>query len=388
VSLARAYLEIVVSLGRLVPAWVESYAGPRELIEAVDVRADAPAERLRERAQVLAERVRRQESERDRRSWLLAQLRAISAALLWLGGERIAYAALFERCHGASVELVPDRQFEQAHALLDGALPGQGDVAARYRRWRDTQLVPRERLQASLELLSAEMRGRCRELFGLPPGEEVAWQLVGGQPWAANADYLGQRKTRIRVNVDLPISSPRVLELVCHEAYPGHHTESVCKDAALVQPAGREELSVYVYPSPQALISEGLASYATEAVLGDEADQLAAECLRPTGLRYDGETARVVREAETLLLPVRSNIALMLDRGASSAQAHDYARTWLLEEAELLDTAIKHLETSSWRAYESCYPVGLALCRRYLTTAGGRFHDLLQRQLTPADLAR
>lgn len=383
VSLGRDYLEIVLRLARLVPGWVESYVRP----SAVDEGQESSIEQLRESVQALVERVEREETERERRRWLLAQLHAIGTALVWHGGERPSYATLFQRCHGASVETVSDGQFEQAHKLLDCALPGRGDVAVRYRAWRDKQQIPREKLQAGIELLAREVRRRSRELFGLPDREQIVWELVNGEPWSGNAEYLGQRKTRIRINVDMPISWPRLLDLVCHEAYPGHHSENVCKDASLIQAAGREELSAYVYPTPQALISEGLATYALDAVLGDDGEeQLASECLRPAGISYDHETASVVRDAETLLLPVRSNIALMLDRGATSLEVRDYARAWLLEEPEQIDKAIKRVESRAWRPYESCYPVGFALCQRYAAGDRGRFQDLLHRQLTPADL--
>jgi hypothetical protein len=136
------------------------------------------------------------------------------------------------------------------------------------------------------------------------------------------------------------------------------------------------------------LISEGLASYALEALLGSEAEQIAAEQLLPAGIPYDPETAAVIREAETLLLPVRSNIALMLHEGARSDRAREYARTWLLDGGEQIDQAIINIEARSWRLYESCYPVGLAVCRDYADTNESRFQDLLERQLTPANLAR
>jgi hypothetical protein len=388
VPLGTDYLRIVLRLRKLIPGWVESYAGPPELEEAVAAEKAVSVKGLRESVLELAGRVRDEESEPDRSRWLLAQLGAISTALGWLGGERLEYATLFECCHGGLVELVPDRQFAKAHALLDRALPGHGDVAVRYRAWRETQLVPRERLLAGLEVLGGEMRRRSRDTFYLPDQERVTWELVSGKPWAGNADYLGHRQTLIRINVDLPISSPRLLELVCHEAYPGHHTENVCKDASLIQPAGRQELLVYVYPSPQALISEGLASYALEALLGNHAEQLAADCLRAADIPYDYETAAVVREAEVLLLPVRSNIALMLDGETTSPQAHDYAQTWLLDDAKQIDEAITHLEARSWRPYESCYPVGLALCRQHVATHRTRFTALLHQQLTPADLVQ
>ena len=287
-------MEIALGLRKLVPGWVESYTGPEDLIAAVDAQARPTADGLRDRVMEFAERVEHEVTEPDRRRWLLGQLNAISTALLWLAGEPFSYTALFERCHGAAVELMSDRQFEQAHALLDSALPGRGGVAPRYRAWRETQLVAPERLQAGLELLAAEMRRRSRERYALPEDEHVIWDLVSGVPWAGNADYLGRRATRVRINVDLPISSPRLLELVCHEASPGHHTESVCKDASLIRPAGRDEFSVFVYPSPQAVMSEGLASHAIEALLGPDAERVAADCLQQRALLRGISSLRAV----------------------------------------------------------------------------------------------
>jgi hypothetical protein len=78
VSLGRDYLEIVLRLRQLVPGWVESYVGPAELLAAVDGEGAPSAAGLRERVHDFAERVRRERIERDRRRWLLAQLRAIS----------------------------------------------------------------------------------------------------------------------------------------------------------------------------------------------------------------------------------------------------------------------------------------------------------------------
>jgi hypothetical protein len=78
----------------------------------------------------------------------------------------------------------------------------------------------------------------------------------------------------------------------------------------------------------------------------------------------------------------------MFDGGATSAQAHEYAKTWLLDDPKQIEEAIDLLETRSWLPYESCYPVGLDLCRRYAGADPSRFRDLLERQLTPADLSQ
>jgi hypothetical protein len=380
-DVAQRYLAIALRVGTLVPGWIEGYAGPVELKHAVEAEPKSIEGVLCDAAG-LADHVSAEERDPRRRAWILGQIKGICTALRWRQGESMDYTALFESCHGAVVEVAPDSEFEHGHGLLDSALPGTGGVAERYRRWEAAQLISPDRRRAALDLLSTEMRRRSRERFGLPHDEAVLWELVSDKSWAGNAEYLGRRQTRIAINTDLPIGSHRLLELVCHEAYPGHHTEHACKDAL-----GYDELSVFVYPTPQALIAEGIAEYAIEALLGDDAEAIAAECVRPAGIAYDPVTAMAVRQAETLLLPVRSNVALMLDAGATSAEAHDYAKTWWpFHEPDVIDKAITNLEARSWRPYESCYPVGRTLCRNYTLGDDARFTELLHLQVSPADL--
>ena len=102
-GVGREYLGVVLQLRRLVPAWVESYTGPPELLAAVEA-GDAPSiDGVRESSDALADRIFSEENDRERRGWLLAQLEGISTALRSLAGERLDYRTLFERCHGASV---------------------------------------------------------------------------------------------------------------------------------------------------------------------------------------------------------------------------------------------------------------------------------------------
>jgi hypothetical protein len=389
VDVGKRYLQLVLRLRRLVPELVESYVGPAELAAAVDAEPAPTVDVLREEAEELIARVGEAESDdHDRRGWLQAQLSAISTALAWLAGERFTYRELVERCHDAKVELAPDEKFEEAHRMLARALPGRGEVRERYQRWNQEQRIPREKVLPGLRALADELRCRTSDAFGLPAGEEVTFELVSGRHFAGNADYQGSLRTRIAINEDLPITGAVLLELVSHEAYPGHHTEHACKDARLADERGYAELGVYVYPTPQSLISEGIACHALEALLASAAEEVAARCLQPLGIPFDVETARAVREAGQLLLGVRPNIAIMLDEGEVPAEAiYAYARRWMLEDDRLVARSLESLKARAWRPYESCYPAGLDLCRRYTGGDAGRFRELLHRQLTPAQLS-
>jgi hypothetical protein len=382
-ELGESYLKIVLRLRRLVPAMVEAYVGPPELAVAVDAEEPPDARALADQAAELEQRVRDEEPDEDRRAWLVAHLSALATAASWLGGERLGYRELVRRCYGVTAELVPEEEFERAHQLLDGALPGAGDVHERYLRWASTQRVDRDKVLPGFAALAAELRRRTAERFGLPPGENAEISLVTDRPWAGNAEYLGGLVTRVQINEDLPLESFRMLELVSHEVYPGHHTEHVCKDVSLVQARGRIELCAYAYPTPQALLAEGIACYGFEALLGDRADAVGAECLRPLGIPYDVDVARAVGEANEVLLGVRPNLAIMLDEHLITKEdARAYARRWKLGDDKLPDRIVRHLTEREWVPYESCYPLGLKLARAFTNGDPKRFRRLLSEQMT------
>jgi hypothetical protein len=59
----------------------------------------------------------------------------------------------------------------------------------------------------------------------------------------------------------------------------------------------------------------------------------------------------MVRQAEVMLLPLRSNIAWLRDAGLlSSEQARDYAREWMLDSDDQVERSIDSLEARSWPA--------------------------------------
>ncbi len=58
----------------------------------------------------------------------------------------------------------------------------------------------------------------------------------------------------------------------------------------------------------------------------------------------------------------------------------------MLEDDEHVAKVLKSLTSRRWRPYESCYPEGLVLCRRFIDGDPIRFRRLLQEQLTTVDL--
>jgi hypothetical protein len=385
-DVGERYLVLALRLAQVAPELVDSYSGAPELAAHVAAQAPLTPSALGAQARALRLAVAASAEDRARRRWLEAQLSALEVACCTLGGERMPYAQLVERCHGVRPAWAAERSFAAAHGRLAAALPGSAPLSQRFAAWREAQAVEPDRVLAALEALAVELRERTRVAFGLAPGERVELGLAAGRRWAGHARYHGGLRSSVTVNVDLPVPAYRLLELVAHEAYPGHHTEHAAKEAALVRGRGWLEHAVFLYPTPQALVAEGIAQVGLEALLAGPAERVAACVLRPLGIAYDVATARVVRSVKEALGHVRPNIAMLLDEGRSTDEVRAYARRWMLEPDDEVDRAVEAVARRAWRPYESCYPHGLALCRVFVRREPQGFQRLLAEPLTTADL--
>lgn len=371
------YIKLGLRLGRHVDGLVDSYYGPPELQQEVD------AEQLREPTALVADAGRLLDSTDG---WIHYQVVGLETVARKLAGEEIPYADEVERCYGVRPQRVHEEEFEAAHRELDGVLPGDGELAERYQAWREGDPLPAERLGPALETLTAELRQRTRELFGLPEDEAGELDYVTGEPWAAYNYYLGGLRSRIAVNTDVDMNASFIGGLVAHELYPGHHTEHAWKEQRLVKEEGRIEESILMIGAPQSLIAEGIAQLGYEILL-DDLDAFTVETLAPLGIDYDGEAGRAVRRARAPLEHVLGNAAQLLhEEGASLDDARDYLMRWALISARRAQHNVEFINHPVWRAYVSTYTDGYRVCRDWVDGDPARFKRLLTEQLSPADL--
>ena len=245
-----------------------------------------------------------------------------------------------------------------------------------------------ELLGSAIASLVGDLRERTQRAFGLPDGESVEFELVKNQPWSGFNYYLGNLKSRVAINTDLPVLSTSLAHLVAHEAYPGHHTEHSRKEVGLVRRRHCYEESIFLVGTPQCLLAEGLADLGLEIVMGRRPEQLIAEHFRPLGIPYDPDVVGVVAEAGEALQAVRANAAFRLHEDGASPDvvAEEVARLGLLPKARA-EKSIEFLMDPTWRSYISCYVEGLPLCRSYVQGLPERFERLITEQLIPSDLA-
>jgi hypothetical protein len=402
-GIVERYLELGLRLGRHVPGFVDAYYGPEALRARIDnAPVVAPGE-LVEEARALLSSIDASEplgnpvdpdaSEESadettrRRAWIRAQVLGLLTSARILAGDRLEYADEVEACYGVRPTRVDEETFIAAHRDLERVVPGTGALSERLIAWRESHAVDPDKLSSAIHSLAEDLRERTDTAFGLPEGESVEFIFARNEPWSGFNYYLGALRSRVAINLDLPVLSINLAHLVAHEAYPGHHTEHSRKEVGLVRRRQRYEESIFLVGTPQCLIAEGLADLGLEIVMGKRPEELIAAHLRPLGIAYDAATIAVVAGAIEALGAVRANAAFRLheDHADPEVVVEEVMRFGLVPK-ERAEKSVQFLLDPTWRSYISCYVEGLPLCRRFVGGESARFERLITEQLTPKDL--
>jgi hypothetical protein len=401
--IAHDYLLLALRLDQHLPGLVDGYFGPASLKAQVDMEQLRPPARLRDDAASLRRVVLDGVPQDDRRAWLAAQLVALETQAAALAGESLPYVALVARCFDRPIERRDDGTFDRAAAVLDTLVPGSDPLADRLAAWDARLTIGPDRLPAIVDWLVDRFRARARTSFGLPPGEAVDVSLVHDQPWSGYAWFAGGGRSRVDLNLDLPIRAADLVHTIAHETYPGHHLEHAWKEAALVEGAGRLECSILLINAPECLVSEGLAEVGHDfAAPPDEDADLLAEVYERAGitiasdsraLRETAATDAAIRAPRRALGAARSNAALLRHADGSSAdETLAYLRRVGRMPGDRAAKALEFIDHPLWRSYVFVHDAGRKLLERWLESAppGGRverFGRLLREQLTPAGIA-
>jgi hypothetical protein len=378
-SAAERYLRLGLHLGRHVDGMVDTYFGPAELSAAVDAEPLLALPALVAEAEALLDELAE--------GWLRDQVTGLRTYAGVLAGESRSYADEVAGCYGVRPMWTDEAVFAAAHERLDELLPGDGPLIERYRRWHDSILVPMEKIEPIVAAVIERARAWTGELVDLPPGEVLDLEIVHDKPWLGFNQYLGDLRGQVFVNVDLPKSALELLHLTVHETYPGHQAERALKEHLLVRGAGRLEETLVLVPTPQSVLTEGIAELAVPMLLDSDGGAVLAAVVRDAGIAFDLAHARAVERAAQPCRWAEVNAALMLhEHGAGEAEVHGYLQRWGLLSAELSDHVLRYLHQPDSRNYIIAYPAGYELCRSYVAGDPERFRHLLTEQVRVHDL--
>ena len=380
-SAAERYLELGLRLGKHVDGLVDAYYGPPELKEQVDAEEPVDPSQLAADGDALAAELED--------GWLRDQVRGCATYAHVLAGAEMSYADEVEGCYGVRPSPTPQSVYEAVHAELDELLPGDGSLYDRRQAWRTRHLVDGGLAVPVLEDLLPVLREHTLAIVDLPDGEELTIEPVTDEPWWAFNYYLGNLRSRVVLNVDTPTTGVDLIHLAAHEVYPGHHTEHAVKEQLLLRERGAIEEGIQLVPTPQAVVSEGIAETGDEIALDADGRAAAYRVLANHGLELDPELSERVSKALEPLRTVGLDAALQIhERGVSHEEAQAYIERWNLVPPEQAAHSVRFVTDPTWRAYTITYSAGRELCRAYVGGDPARFRTLLTEHVRVGDLGR
>jgi hypothetical protein len=376
-TMSRAYVRLVLALGKHDKDYVDAYYGPEEVkreAEAANLSLDA----IGKSAAALQGQLKAapasgsDELSRLRHQYLEKQLAALSARVRMLNGERLSFDEESKALYDAVAPHHEDAHFQAVLDKLEPRFPGPGPLVDRYDAWRRAFVIPREKLDTVFQAAVSACRERTLPHVKLP-AEHFTVEYVTNKSWSGYNWYQGGFRSLIQVNTDLPVYIDRAVDLACHEGYPGHHVYNALLEQHLVKQRGWLEFTVYPLFSPQSLIAEGTANYGIEVAFpGRERIAFEQSKLFPLA-GIDAARAAEYYEVQALVeqLSYAGNEAAR--RYLDGKIDREAAATWLQRYALMpRDRAAQRVRFfDQYRSYVINYNYGKDLVRTYIESRGG-----------------
>jgi hypothetical protein len=382
-TVADAYVKLVLAVGQHDEGYVDAFYGPDALKQAAEAEA-MPLDAIRTRAVELRAELPQLDPGADslsrlRREFLDKQLSALTSYVDRLGGKVMSFDEESRALYDAVSPAKGADHFREVLSSLEELLPGEGELADRYERFKKDFIIPEEKLDAVFQAAINACKQRTEQHLELPPGESFVVEYVNDKPWSGYNWYQGGFNSLIQVNTDLPIYIDRAVDLACHEGYPGHHFYNSLLEWKLAKGKGWSEFTIYPLYSPQSLIAEGSANFGIDiAFPGDERTVFEREQLFPlAGL--DPEQADRYYEVEELVqkLSYAGNDAARdyLDGKIDAAAAADWLSRYALMPRARAEQRVRFIDT--YRSYVINYNLGKDYVRAYIDREAG--DDVLKR---------
>ena len=390
-DLPREYCALGLRFNKLVDGFVDAYFGDPELKQSIEAEPTPDPAQLSRRATELRSELPSAGLSTDRVAFLEGQLSGLQMSGRKLAGEEVGFVDEVEAYFQVRPALGDPDVYAAAHREIDALLPGDGSLHERYAAHRKADEIDPARLESAVQAINSDLRDRVRTSFGIPEPETVEYLVVTNEPWSGFNYYLGDFRSKVAINADMPNRMSNLPSLVAHESYPGHHTEHCRKERLLVEGERYAEHTIFLVNTPECLVAEGLADLGLRVAVGDGWGEWAAEIYRDLGLSFDGQRAAALAAAAAPLNSVRQDVAIMLhDRGASTDDAIAYLVRWALLPEEVARKSLGFLQSPLWRAYTSTYVEGHKLLGAWLDSGDEQelFKRLLDEPLTPARIAQ
>lgn len=403
-TLAEEYVKLILAIGVYDPDYVDAYYGPKEWQDKAQTQ-NIPLTELHEHAEHLLRAVDdisipfRDHMFKLRKTYLVKQLTAAIAKVEMLSGKTFTFDEEAQQLYDAVPPVFSEEHFKTLLAELDSVLPsGTGTIQERYQVFRNSFIIPKEKLDTVFHSAITECRKRTKQYLSLPENESFVVEYVTNKAWSGYNWYKGNAHSLIQVNTDFPIFIDRAVDLAAHEGYPGHHVYNALLEENLLRKRGWIEFSVYPLFSPQSLIAEGGANYGIQIVLpGMERIQFERQILFPLAGLDSSKTELYYKVQELMgTLAYAGNEAARgyLNKTMNKEQAIHWLITYALLDSARAEQRLKFIE--KYRSYVINYNYGQDLIKDFVQKHAGKdpsdakrwevFGELLSSPRLPSEL--
>ena len=377
-TVVERYLTLGLRLGRHVDGLVDAYYGPPELAAAVEAEEPrAPAALAADADELLAE-LPDAGLDQTRAGWLGDQLRG-SPHLRGRPRRRedspTSTRSSRATASGPSACLSPRSPRRTAGST--SCCPLASSLHERYETWRTANAVPAERIVETMTAILALLRERTQALVPLPADEEFALELVAGSRGLPSTTTSGDIAAGSSSTSTSRSPAPRSSTSPPTRAIRAITPSTRGRSSSSLERRGHLEESLQLVPTPQALLSEGIAELGGELLIDERARRrVRAHPRRPRASRTTRPRRRRSEPRESRSATCGRNAALAIhEDGLSVEEAQAYIERWALAPPKRAAHTIAFITDPTWRAYVVTYTEGRRLARAYVDGDLGRFRS-------------
>jgi hypothetical protein len=389
----KNYLLLGLRIGKLIDGYIDAYFGPSELKNIVEKENPHSPIDLLDNCKALQKELPNKGFAEERTKFIGKMLQAMETSLDVLNGHEIPFLEKVNKLYDIKPELIDDSLFYKISKELDSIYEGDGSLAERMEIIQKQRAVPEETIEEVFRKACEIVRQRTIKLFpGLLPDEEkFTVRAVKNEPWGAYNWYLGNFKSRIDVNTDIPNAWNKILLTAAHEGYPGHHTEHVVKEKLLYIEEQRFEHSILLINTPECVIAEGIGNTGLDVLFTvPEQVRIGLEEICPDPEKeYSIDALIAENEATKNLMALLNNLAIHAHvDGWSDDQLVEYGLDFGFIMEERLRQNLMFIRSPLWSTYVFNYFIGEMLIKKKFgdRPSPADFKKLLTQPILPSDL--
>jgi len=389
---AKNYLSLGLRINKHINGYVEHYYGPSELKKAIDAEGITSPSKLMQDCKNLRNQIKDQGFEEKRHIFLEKALVAIYTILRKLDGEKLPYLEQVEKLYDFKPIMHKDDFFYDLTSQAEEIYKGDGTLFNRIKTYAQRRAIPQKKIKNLMLKAINIARKRTKDLFPnlLPSNENILLNEVKDKSWAMYNWYLGNYTSRIDVNISGIHYWTGLLNLACHEGYPGHHMESSVRDHLLYSKKGYFETSILMIYTPEMVIHEGMGELAEKILFNSsESNKILLEefCPDPS-IEDDLETLIKQNEIRSGFKGFDYNLAYYkYVKGWNDDKLIRYSRDFKVIPENGIKAMIRFISDEIWAPYIPVYQGERLIIEKFgKKPSPNQFQELITNQTLPSDL--